>query len=108
MNEINIFIKSSNAKKQSCRSSALSHFIDPIRKQSIEILLSGSSFLDFSRERVEQVLVGIRSNQIGEREGRADGKDEHADGDVAFRPEEELVAEEKEKEAEEEVFVDHH
>ena len=43
------------------------------------------------------MLVGIWANQIGEREGRADGEDEHADGDVAFRPEEELVAEEEEK-----------
>ena len=54
------------------------------------------------------MLVGIWANQIGEREGRADGEDEHADRDVAFGPEEELVAEEKEKEAKEEVFVDHH
>ena len=54
------------------------------------------------------MLVGIRANQIGERESRAHGKDENANGDVAFRPEEELVAEEKEKEAKEEVFVDHH
>tara|TARA_B100000902_G_C27148301_1_gene832314 strand:+ start:557 stop:751 length:195 start_codon:yes stop_codon:yes gene_type:complete len=64
--------------------------------------------MNFLRERVQEVLVGIRSNQIGERESRADGKDENADGDVAFGPEEELVAEEKEKEAEKEVFVDHH
>ena len=54
------------------------------------------------------MLVSIRANQIGEREGREDGEDEHADGDVAFRQEEELVAEEKKKEAKEEVFVDHH
>ena len=64
--------------------------------------------MDFLRERVEQKLVGIRANQIGERESRADGKDEHADGDVAFGPKEELVAEEKEKEAKKKVFVDHH
>ena len=84
------------------------HQIHPIRKQIIEIRLPGRSFLDFLRERVQEVLVGIRANQIGERESRADGKDEHADGDVAFRPEEELVAEEKEKKAKKKVFVDHH
>lgn len=54
------------------------------------------------------MLVGIRANQIGERECRANGKNENADGNVAFRPEEELVAEEKEKEAKKKVFVDHH
>ena len=86
-------LNSSNAKKQPCRSSATFHQIHTIRKQIIEIWLRGSSFLDFLRERVEQKLVGIWANQIGEREGRADGEDEHADGDVAFRPEEELVAE---------------
>lgn len=84
------------------------HQIHTIRKQIIEIWLPGSSFLHFLRERVQEVLVGIRANQIGERKSRADGKDENANGDVAFRPEEELVAEEKEKEAKEEVFVDHH
>ena len=54
------------------------------------------------------MLVGIWANQIGERESTTYGKDENADGDVAFRPKEKLVAEEKEKEAKEEVFVNHH